>query len=185
MRAYLNQATGYLINWDRPGSLFFNTTHHYTERELLERFAVITGTATGAFLAWYNSYNIVGGASIAFLIVHSITMAPLIWKRLNAMYACYQLHEEILIMVKNFSSSDQNLIQKTMTAILNHSDVKSPSAVWGKRKRLLDNLKNLLNDSVSFSTHDLSEDLRESLQDSRFIQFLDTQNKPIYSSLEF
>ncbi|KTD12084.1 hypothetical protein Lgra_1542 [Legionella gratiana] len=145
IRTFLNQKTDYLINWNRPGSLFFSS-HHYSTRELIERGFVITSTAAGGFLAWNKSEEggaapFVLGASLAFLLAHTVTMSPLIYKRIKAKWSC---DERIKTINSQLSDEDKNfslLVKQVIDKIMTHAAEKSPSAVWGKRDRLLKNLE--------------------------------------------
>ncbi|RUR09723.1 hypothetical protein [Legionella sp. km772] len=147
-REFLNQQTGYLVNWNRPGSLFFGN-HRYSNRELLERGFVIASTAVGGFLAANKSEHggvvpFAFGASLAFLLAHTVTMSPLIYKRLKAKWACEELIKKL-----NAQNSDElrPLISLAINEVMNHAPVKSPSAVWGKRLRLLQNLDEWINNN--------------------------------------
>lgn len=145
VRTYLNEKTNYLVNWNRPGSLFFSN-HRYSIRELIERGFVITSTAVGGFLAWNKSEEggatpFVLGASLAFLLAHTVTMSPLIYKRLQAKWSCDEHVKTINNQLIGTNEDFALVVKQVIDKIMAHAAEKSPSAVWGKRERLLKNLE--------------------------------------------
>ena len=175
IRDYLNVKSNYLIDWNRPGSLFFGN-HRYSSQELLERGFVIAMTATGGFLKWNNSNNggftpLACGAALGFLISHSITMSPLIYKRLEAQWACDTLQDKINLKLIAKKEDVRLLVSNTVATVLQQTHSTSPSAVWGRRKRLLTNLLEWLNDSqISL------EKLTDTLKSADIINHLDKKN---------
>jgi hypothetical protein len=177
-RDYLTKKSDYLINWQRAGSLFFSGTHRYTPKEVLERSFVITSMAVGGFLKWNTSNNggatpFMFGAALGFLVSHSITMSPLIYKRLEAKWACGSLKDTIHLRLIAKPEECRLLVTSIIEKILKETHSKSPSAVWGRRKRLLTNLLEWLNNSQ------LSlKELTDKLQSPDVITHLDKKNKP-------
>lgn len=170
VRDYLNNKSNYLINWNRPGALLFGN-HRYTPRELLERGFVITMTAAGGFLNRGSLTSFSGGAALGFLLAHSITMSPLIYKRLEAMWACDSLKDQIHLRLLARPADFRPLVTDVVDKVLQETHSKSPSAVWGRRKRLLTNLLDWLNDKQ------LSlEQLTPVLQCSDVINHLDAKD---------
>ncbi|KTC93453.1 hypothetical protein [Legionella cincinnatiensis] len=159
VRSFLNQKTDYLINWNRPGSLFFSN-HRYSTREFIERGFVITCTAAGGFLAWNKSEEggvtpFALGASLAFLLSHTVTMSPLIYKRLKAKWSC---EEHIKTINSKLSDEDKDfalLVNQVIEKITTHATEKSPSAVWGKRDRLLKNLETWIDEEEHSMLNDV------------------------------
>ncbi|KTD63669.1 hypothetical protein Lsan_1102 [Legionella santicrucis] len=180
VRSFLNQKTDYLINWNRPGSLFFSN-HHYSTRELIERGFVITCTATGGFLAWNKSEEggvtpFALGASLAFLLSHAVTMSPLIYKRLKAKWSC---EEHIKTINSKLSNEDKDftlLVNQVIEKITTHAAEKSPSAIWGKRARLLKNLETWIDEEE----HSMLGDV---LKNEEIISLLDNGIFPQAESL--
>lgn len=180
MRTYLNQKTDYLINWNRPGSLFFGN-HRYSTRELIERGFVITCTAAGGFLAWNKSEEggatpFLFGASLAFLLAHTITMSSLIYKRLNAKWGCEEHIKTINTQLDHADKDFALLVNPVIDKIISHTSEKSPSAVWGKRERLLKNLETWINEE----NHNI---LSHVLKDEEIISLLDNNTFPRTESL--
>jgi hypothetical protein len=169
---FLNKKTDYLINWNRPGSLFFGT-HRYSNRELLERGFVIASIALGGFLAHNKSERegvlpFAFGASLGFLLAHAVTMSPLIYKRLQAKWGCEELIKKMQGQLKS-ESELHSLISQAIEQIMAHATVKSPSAVWGKRLRLLQTL------SAWIDEQDPME-LTATLKGENIIELLDTNH---------
>jgi hypothetical protein len=148
IRHALNEKSQYLINWNRPGSLFFGN-HRYSNREVLERAFVLVMITAGGYLGSqsreYSTGACVVGASLSFFIAHTITMSPLIYKRLEAKWACEKLQKQINSQLIDKDDGYCSMVNNAVTSVLEHVHSKSPSAVWGHRKRLLTNLHNLLN----------------------------------------
>jgi hypothetical protein len=178
-QAYLTNKSNYLVNWHRVGNLLF-TNHRYSPRELLERSFVIASTAAGGFLAWNKSEEggatpFALGASLAFVLSHTLVISPLIYKRLHAMWNC----DTILKSIGEQLAHEQDkglvhLIQGALKQVMTHVAEKSPSAVWGKRLRLLTNLQVWLDEEDP-------ESLRKILTDKQFIERLDkNETRPNY-----
>lgn len=163
IRELLNQRTDYLINWNRVGSLFFSN-HRYSTQELLERSFIISATAIGGFLAWNqsegNSTTLAFGASLGFLLAHTATLSPLIYKRLQTKWACEEHIKTINSHLNDEMSECSSLVKQTMDKIMNYTpEQTSPSAIWGKRERLLKNLEAwITEEDCSNLTHILSKD---------------------------
>ncbi|WP_298623985.1 hypothetical protein [uncultured Legionella sp.] len=171
-RNFLTEKSNHLIDWNRPGSLFFSN-HRYSQRELLERGFVITSTAVMGFLAWNQStaggaLPCALGASIGFMISHTITMYPLIYKRLKAQWACDELKTEINILLEEKLPKFVTVTHSVIDQVLHYSKSRSASETWGCRERLLTNLKHMLSDQ-SLST----EQLREILEHEDIIGMLE------------
>ncbi len=142
MRKSLTEASNYLVDWRRPGSLLFSN-HRYSQKEWAERIFVIGSTALCGYWQWCNSQDIKDagiGATIGFLLSHTITMSPLIVKRLKHQWACDKLIINIEEKIHSESPEFKELIGSTVEKILTHAESRSASAVWGKRERLLTNL---------------------------------------------
>ncbi len=145
VKSFLNEKTDYLINWNRVGNLFFSN-HRYSSQELMERGFVVTCTAAGGFLAWNKSEEggvtpFALGASLAFLLSHTVIISPLIYKRLKAKWSC---DEHIKTINSKLSEEDKDftlLVKQVIDKVMTHAAEKSPSAIWGKRERLLKNLE--------------------------------------------
>lgn len=175
---YLNKKTDYLINWNRPGSLFFGT-HRYSNRELLERGFVIASMALGGFLAANKSEKggalpFAFGASLAFLLAHTVTMSPLIHKRLKAKWGC----DELVKQLKAQTQSEEefgSVVSTVIDQIMAHAAVKSPSAVWGTRLRLLNNL----NEWIKNEDHNL---LIPTLRNEHIISLLDNNTTLLHNN---
>jgi hypothetical protein len=163
IRSFLNEKSDYLINWNRPGSLFFGS-HRYSYQELLERGFVIASTAALGFLAWNQSSDggmmpFAYGAALGFLMSHTITMSPLIYKRLEAKWACDALQDKIDLKLIAKNTDFRALVDKVVAEVLNENSSKSPSAVWGRRKRLLTTLLDWL-DEPQLSLKTLTDTLK-------------------------
>lgn len=168
----LNELTNYLVDFSRPGSLFFGN-HRYSNKELAERFFVVTTTALAGYWQWYSSESITeagAAATFGFLVSHTITMAPLICKRLEKQWACDQLATQIKIKTKNQTADFIRLVNSVVKQVLTHADVKSASEVWGKRERLLTHLSNWLNTDVPI------DELTELLEREDIIKCLDKEH---------
>ena len=173
LRDTLTAASMDLIDFRRPGALFFSN-HKYSQRELLERIFVITSAATLGFLNWMQSQEgwaipIASGAALGFLISHTITMSPLIYKRLVFMWNCYNIQKEIKSNIAKDKMPFIELVNSVVEQILEHKGSKSASATWGKRERLMTNLLTWLKDN----THD-SLVMNEALGNADIISSLDT-----------
>lgn len=138
---YLNKRSNYLVNWNRVGNLLF-TKHRYSTKELGQRSFIIATSAAFGFLARNKfetgAVSCVLSASLGFVIAHTLVISPLIYKRLEAKWACEELTKKInleLVGKDEFRSG----INKVITHILHH-DPSNASIVWGKRKRILTNL---------------------------------------------
>lgn len=162
---YLNQRTDHLVNWNRPGGLFFSN-HQYSNRELLERGFVIASMAVGGYMAAGGGVLCcVFGASLAFTVAHGITMAPLIHKRLKAKWACDELVNNLKEQIK-FDDEFGVLVSAVIDQVMAHVASTSPSAVWGKRQRLLETLTKWFNGIDH-------EELSSTLKDEDIISLLD------------
>jgi len=147
---WLTEKSNHLIDWRRPGSLFFGN-HRYSTKEMVERIFVITSAASLGFLRWMQSEEngavaFAEGAALGFLISHTITMAPLIQKRVAAQFSCYKLTLKIKEIVSEEDSEFILLVNSVIKKVSQHAETKSASATWGKRERLLSTLMDWLND---------------------------------------
>lgn len=169
---YLTNASNYLVDWNRPGSLFFGR-HRYSTKELAERGFVIAMTSIAGYWAWSQSQSpmyAAAAATIGFLVAHTITMSPLICKRLEAKWACDALIIDIRSHV-NDKPEFQDLVNSVIEKVMQYAQSKSASAVWGERKRLLTHLSEWVRD-VRISIDDLSAVLKR----DDVISCLDNQN---------
>lgn len=175
IRRFLTEQSNYLIDWNRPGSLFFSN-HKYSSREMLERGFVITSTAVMGFLTWNQStaggaLPFALGASLGFLISHTITMSPLIYKRLQAQWACNELKTEINALLEKKPDFISSLVHPVIDKVIKFPKSKSASETWGCRARLLANLKDILTEPTLSVTQ-----LQEILANEEIIKILD-ENK--------
>lgn len=140
-----NQLTNGWIQWNFFGK-FINTKYQYTPRQLGERAFIISTFASCAYLASYKTNNlaVVALSGITgFLISHTITMSPALYKR----YQYYQTCLTIQNRIENSESfkDNQEPITRISEIIFKHVDKKA-TAIWGKRARLMNNFENILND---------------------------------------
>ncbi len=166
----LNKQTGYLVDWKRAGVVMFSTNHRYTSREVLERGFIVARMAVGGFLASNKSEKggsvpFIFGASLAFLISHTITMSPLIYKRLQASWNCDKIIKQLNEQLKS-EQAIAPIVSEVISKIMKHAAVTSASAVWGKRERLLTTLQDWINNN----DHDL---LNDTLKNENIIELLD------------
>ena len=171
LRDFLTVQSNYLINWNRAGSLFFSN-HRYSLQEKMERGFVITSTAVMGFLSWNASEQggflpFAFGASLGFLISHTITMSPLIYKRLMAQWSCNDLIKQINQKIAHQEPPFITLVQSISADILKSTNSTGPSATWGRRKRLLETLLEWLN------TEEQMDVLTETLKKADIIDLLD------------
>lgn len=170
---FIKGATNHLVDGDRIGNLFFNG-HRYTAREVLMRAFVITTTAATGFLAWNQSGGDVlssaGGASLGFFISHAIVIAPFVYKRLQMRWACDALKAEITSLLSE-KSEVLSSVRLVIDKVLNYSESKSASGTWGRRERLLTNLKEWLIEQIKSETPD--EQLMDILQSEDIMTKLD------------
>jgi hypothetical protein len=180
LRDFLTAQSNYLIDWNRAGSLFFSN-HHYSLQEKLERGFVITSTAVMGFLTW-NATEQGGflpfafGASLGFLISHTITMSPLIYKRLVAQWSCTDLIDQINQKITHQEPDFITLVQSVCDDVLKSTNNTSPSATWGRRKRLLETLLEWLN------TEEKMDTITETLKKADIVDLLDQREIPPSSS---
>ncbi|ARM33846.2 hypothetical protein [Legionella longbeachae] len=180
IRSFLNQKTDYLINWNRVGNLFFSN-HRYSTRELVERGFVITCTAAGGFLTWNKSEEggvtpFALGASLAFLLSHSVIISPLIYKRLKAKWSCDEHIRTINSKLNDEDKDFAQLVKQVIDKITTHAAEKSPSAIWGKRDRLMKNLETWIDEE----DHGMLGDI---LKNEEIISLLDKGSFPETESL--
>jgi hypothetical protein len=172
---FLNKKTDYLINWNRVGNLLFSN-HRYSPQELIVRGFVVTCTAAGGFLAWNNSEKggampFLLGASLAWTLAHAVVISPLVYKRLKAKWGCKEHIKSINDQLNEQDNDFTQLVYQTIDKILSHASEKSPSAVWGKRERLLNNLQRWIEEQDSSILSDV-------LKDKDIISKLDTNIFP-------
>lgn len=175
---FLNKYTNHLVDWNRVGNLLF-TTHRYTPQELLERGFIISSTAALGLLKWNQSSDVGAfafcyGATLGFLISHLVVISPLIYKRLEAKRGCDILIDRINLILISKDEALRLLVTGVVDDIMQQSHSKSPSAVWGRRKRILATLFDWITDqNMSLST------LKEALGSSNAIDCLDDNRRPI------
>lgn len=175
---FLNKYTNHLIDWNRVGNLLF-TTHRYTPQELLERGFIISSTAALGLLKWNQSSDgdalaFCYGATLGFLMSHMLVISPLIYKRLEAKRGCDILIDKINLILISRDEELRLLVTLVVDGIMQQSHSKSPSAVWGRRKRILATLCDWITDqSISLST------LKQALGSSNAIECLDDNRRPI------
>ncbi|KTD54775.1 hypothetical protein [Legionella quateirensis] len=170
-RDFLTARSNYLIDWNRPGSLFFGR-HRYSLQEKIERGFVITSTAVMGFLTWNASEQggflpFAFGASLGFLISHTITMSPLIYKRIKAQWSCNDLITQINQKITQQEPDFITLVQSVCDDVLKSTNSAGPSATWGRRKRLLETLLEWLN------TEEKMDTVTETLKKTDIIDLLD------------
>ncbi|MBL7525107.1 hypothetical protein [Legionella bononiensis] len=180
LRDFLTAQSNYLIDWNRAGSLFFSN-HRYSLQEKIERGFVITSAAVMGFLTWNASEQggflpFAFGASLGFLISHTITMSPLIYKRLMAQWSCNDLIDQINQKVTSQESNFISLVQSVCDDVLKSTNNTTPSATWGRRKRLLENLLEWLN------TEEQMDVLTETLKKTDIVDLLDKREVTSSSS---
>lgn len=170
---FLNVQTANLIDWNRPGSLFFGN-HRYSAKELAERGAIIASAAIAGYLSW-NLTESPGyaalGACVGFLVSHAVTMYPLIKKRIQAKSACESMKLELERQFPPEEDTEHTLAQNisaVVKTIMEHTASKSPSEIWGKRARLLSTLVEWICDQHK---------LDELLQSPDIIIYLDQNNR--------
>lgn len=142
----LTKNTNHLIDWNRIGSVV--GARQYTYRELAERGFIIASMAAGGFLAKNQREqggiaSFAGGAFLAFLLAHTITMSPLIYKRIKLQGACNDIKtrlDEQLMSEPELRDSVIELINKIMKL----ATVRGASAVWSHRLSLLNRLEKLV-----------------------------------------
>lgn len=171
--AFLTKASDNLVDWRRVGNLFFGKTHRYSAKELSERGFVVAMTGIAGYWTW-SQYQDPGFAAIAatigFLVSHTIIVSPLIYKRLQAKWAC----DALIINIRNHVNDKpefQTQVNSVIDKVMQHAESKSASAVWGKRKRLLTHLSEWVDD-VRISIDALSVILKR----DDVISCLDNQN---------
>ncbi len=148
LRDELTRQTNHLMDWGRPGALFFSH-HQYSAQEWLERGFVLTSSAAMGFLNWMQTKEgglmpFAYGAGLGFLLSHTLTMSPLIHKRLVSMWNFSTVAKKIKEDIANDAPEFIALVNTVITQLKAHEGSKSASAIWGKRERLINNLCHLL-----------------------------------------
>jgi hypothetical protein len=160
MTRSLNETSNYLIDWRRPGSLLFSN-HRYSQKEWAERIFVAGSTALAGYWQWCDSQDMKDAgiaATIGFLLSHTLTMSPLILKRLKNKWACDELIVNIRGKTHTESPEFKKLIESAIQKILQHAESKSASAVWGDRARLLTNLSVWLDQNNAYLSETLNQE---------------------------
>ena len=144
LHEFITACSDYLIDGRRIGNLIVSN-HRYSAQELLQRGLIITCTAVAGFLEQrrqddYRVGPFVLGASLGFVLSHGIVIAPLVYKRWSIKNECSSEVAEIrdLLVLK---PAQQKAQVDLMIKEIMHLEGKSASAVWGKRLRLLQVLK--------------------------------------------
>lgn len=160
----LTKASSHYIDWSRIGELAASNSHQYSRDELLTRAGMITATGVLGYLAAaFNDEEKTGctnmtmsliGAGLGFVASHAVVIYPLVKKRLEMSESCKVLSREIL---SKFKDSDQyteeneeklsGLIQEILSQSCADEAHSRASQTWGYRRRLMNNLNELLNGS--------------------------------------
>jgi hypothetical protein len=160
MTKSLNEASNYLIDWRRPGSLLF-CNHRYSQKEWAERLFVVGSTAMAGYWQWCDSQDMRDAgiaATVGLLLSHTLTMSPLILKQLKNKWACDELIVNIRERIHAELPEFKELIESTIQKILKHAESKSASAVWGERARLLTNLLGWLDQNNAYLAEVLNQE---------------------------
>lgn len=155
----LTEASNHYVDWSRVGELL-HSNHRYSSEELLTRFCIIAATAlsayAGAKLNDEDKTNLSDvtmatiGALAGFVISHGVVILPLIAKRKAMEHECAKLVMAITDdgIAKQLDESSAAKLKQIIDAILKLSlstDRRgNASATWGKRKRLLENLSEIV-----------------------------------------
>lgn len=143
----LNQSCNYLLDWNRFGGLFFSN-HSYTEKEFQQRIKILNTSFLFGLCSYLNSNSMQSAlffTAIGFLISHYEETKSLIHKRIqftqdlqiaeNKIHSCLQ---------KNFSTHDHHFFTTLISTIKNSKLGTNSSSILGKRKRLMENLLDIL-----------------------------------------
>jgi hypothetical protein len=169
----LTRLSGYLVDWSRVGELLAQGTHRYSQKELIQRGAIVAATGVGGIAGYYAAqldeenhhrglYSM-AGCFIGFVVSHSIVIVPLIQKRWNMNKECQVLESNIFNLLSQLNDYTRDTAQEHQSLIsnitgmvaninkFNLADDKHAKAsqTLGARKRMLENVYAKLNEDIN------------------------------------
>lgn len=151
----LNHISNYLIDWSRVGELLKSGRHKYTFNEIIPRMFI--GVCTSLPIVFYGfSLGSIIFSVIVFVISHLFVISSLINKRYGMKNDC----DKLVQLLKDdwcecFDRRICDTCKKINTIMTDDNNLRS-SQVWGSRRRRLNDLLRVNNDSLYY-THSIIE----------------------------
>lgn len=146
----LNSMSNYLIDWSRVGELIKSGRHKYTLGEIVPRMFIGICTCLPISIYGFSPYTIVSSITV-FIVSHLIVISPLMKKRNDMKKDC----DNLIKMIKNdwCKCSDNKLCDTCykISIIMTDNDNMRSSTVWGSRRRKLNELLRINNESCYYS----------------------------------
>lgn len=147
------------IDWSRVGFFLRLGNHRYSRDELLQRGSIIATAATFAFVGNYlnnpdktqlsNTSMALFMGTLGFTLAHTMTMMPLVLKRVKISHECGALVSEIKEKIAPLPTDQQEaILSKVKNALevsLSNAKQASATQTWGRRRTLLLQIRDEIN----------------------------------------
>ncbi len=167
----LTAQSQYYLDWSRVGGLIASGQHRYTWQQLAQRGLVVAAMAYGAYEGYHyageeesgftSSLYSMAGCFVGFVVSHIAVIVPLIYKRHQMSQHCHAAEKTILSLLNELQEIGQNsehisaltqqialIVDATMSLNLSDDKQARASQTWGRRKALMDNIVEKLDNDI-------------------------------------
>ena len=170
-QVWASRQSGYTLDFSRVGELVISGRHRYSGKEIIQRGFIFGSTALSAYLGSSDfctkllDVSSISGAiifgGVGFFVSHALVIYPLVAKRIKMQQECkaHQIYilDNLRIFFENQSlyskkkqqnltSQVQSFIEEVMVNECSSSTKARSSQTWGSRKRLLQSIRESLDE---------------------------------------